>query len=85
MLSLPGFSTNNSQTITINMKVTPKKLSKAIEKSTKSNAVKSTRRLFFVASDDPEPLSFKADHFGGMGTATLIKTDGKYFYLKPIM
>ncbi len=63
------------------MKVRPRKFDKAVKKSADSNTIKSTRRVFFVSSDNPEPLSFRADHFGGMGTGTLIKIEETYFLL----
>lgn len=53
----------------------------AFKISTSSNVIKSTRRIMFISSDDPDPLNFRGDHFGGKGSGVLIKTDGKFFYL----
>ncbi len=53
----------------------------SFEISTKSNVVKSTRRIMFISSNDSDPLEFKGDHFGGKGSGVLIKIGEKYFYL----
>ncbi len=62
-------------------KIKPRKFDRLLEKCSGCNVIKSTRRVIFVGSDSPDPLKFKADHFGGMGSGILIKMNGAFFVL----